>query len=250
MALGDSFSNGIPILPLDLEQGSTPRCTPSLLNYPHLVAQELGAVSFDDETCGGAKTASFTSGEQPQYNALTPHTDLVTVGIGGNDMGLLSLGESCINFLPEGTPGTRSCADTATAHGGDLYSEKIVAFAPRYTQIVHEIRERSPHARIVFVGYPTAIRPGGCYPMQPMWARDADYIQARIDQINDVMRTTVTAAGAEYVSLRESTVGHDACAVGADRWLEGPIPSTIAAPLHPNQTGHANAAQQVLAHLR
>lgn len=254
VAIGDSFTNGIPIPPLDFEQGSTARCTPSSVNYPHLVAEALGAVRFDDESCGGAKTADLTSGPQPQYDALTPETDLVTVGIGGNDMGLLSLGESCINFLPEGgfagSSDPVSCADRATAGGGDLYSDKITAFAPRYTEIVNEIRERSPQARIVFVGYPTAVRPGGCFPMQPMWPRDADYVQAKIDQINQVMAETVTAAGAEFVSLRESTVGHDACAIGADRWLEGPIPASIAAPLHPNRAGHANAAQQVLAVLR
>ncbi|SDJ28120.1 GDSL-like Lipase/Acylhydrolase family protein [Rhodococcus triatomae] len=250
VAMGDSFTNGAPIPPLDVTQDSALSCSPSAVNYPHLVAESLEPVRFDDRSCGGARTADLTGGAQPQYAALTEDTDLVTVGIGGNDIGLVGLANSCTNPFPEGTPGTVSCAERATAGGRDVYGESITAFAPRYGEIVDEIRSASPRARIVFVGYPTGIRSGGCFPAQPIWPRDADYLQDRIDQLTDVMRASVTAAGAEFVSLRESTVGHDACAVGADRWIEGLVPTDIAAPLHPNRAGHENAAAQVLAALR
>jgi hypothetical protein len=41
--------------------------------------------------------------------------------------------------------------------------------------------------------------------------------------------------------------GHDACAAPASRWLEPLLPSSPAAPLHPNAAGERAMAVAVLA---
>src|SRR5688572_2747938 len=59
VALGDSFSAGSGILPLDLT--ANPLCARTTRNYPHLVAAAIDPESFTDATCGGADTGDFYS---------------------------------------------------------------------------------------------------------------------------------------------------------------------------------------------
>ena len=130
-----------------------------------------------------------------------------------------------------------------------MYAQKIAAFAPTYGTVIDTIRQRSPHARIVLVGYPTAIRAGGCYPVQPMLGPDATYVQAKIDQLDAAMAAQAAAHGAEYVDLRSSSVGHDACALPGSRWVEGLVPLSDAFPMHPNALSMQNAARVIAAQL-
>jgi lysophospholipase L1-like esterase len=248
VALGDSFVAGPGIPP----QGSSPECGRAAVNYPSLVAEALDVVDFVDASCGGAvsgdlpgqQISAFTrTAVPPQYDALRPDTDLVTVGIGGNDVGLVQLAISCINLAA--APVGVSCAETATEEA-DPVDAAIDAFAPVYGTITDEIRARSPHARILFVGYPTGIRDGGCFPEQRIWPQDATYLQSKIDRLNAGMEQQVHAAGAAFVDLRASTIGHDACAAPEQRWMEGIVPTSPGIPLHPNAAGHRNAAEQVV----
>jgi lysophospholipase L1-like esterase len=174
----------------------------------------------------------------PQYNAITPDTTLVTVGIGGNDVGLVGLAESCVNPLP--APYGTSCAATYTAGGVDQYSQRIQAFAPTYGTVIDHIRSLAPNATIVMVGYPTGIKPDGCWPVQPIYAEDANYVQAKIDELNSVMAQQAAAHGALYANTRTPSIGHDACQIPGIKWLEGLVPTSDAFPLHPNELGMQN----------
>jgi hypothetical protein len=67
------------------------------------VANVLHVAHFVDASCAGATTQDFTAAQDtalgdnaPQFDRLTKQTDLVTIGIGGNDTGLVPLAESCI----------------------------------------------------------------------------------------------------------------------------------------------------------
>ncbi|MFD9547916.1 SGNH/GDSL hydrolase family protein [Nocardia salmonicida] len=258
VALGDSFAAGFAILPLS--PTTTGICGRSAINYPSLVAKALNVTRFRDVTCAGATTHSLAGfqpdpmglqpAQPPQYNALTPDTTLVTLGMGGNDIGLVELGVACINPLPE-SMGT-SCAEINTAGGRDRIGERIEALAPTYGTVFAEIRRRSPLAHIVLVGYPVGIRPDGCAGDQPVQAQDATYLQSKLDQLNTVMAAQAAEHDVTFISLTASTRGHDACAALDQRWMVGALPSTpdAIAPLHPNAAGHANTAQQVLAGLQ
>ncbi|MDV6291441.1 SGNH/GDSL hydrolase family protein [Rhodococcus aetherivorans] len=253
VALGDSFTAG-PMIPPQIDSA----CARSGSNYPHAVAETLGIDNFRDASCSSATTANLTGPQvvssgatvPAQYDALTPETELVTVGIGGNDIGLVALAGSCLALDRSSgraaAPAGPLCATANVRDGLDLVDRAIDDFAPTYGVIVREIRNRAPDARILLVGYPTGIRDGGCYPDQPILPDDATYLQAKIDRLNTAMEQQADAAGVDYVDLRESTVGHDACQPSAQRWTEGLFPSQPAAPLHPNADGHRNAAEQVL----
>jgi hypothetical protein len=52
----------------------------------------------------------------------------------------------------------------------------IAAQLPVWGELIDQLRVTAPHARIVVVGYGTFVRPGGCFPAQPVLPRDADFI--------------------------------------------------------------------------
>ncbi len=239
VALGDSAASG-PLIPLpDL---SMPGCFRSTANYPKLTASRLG-LAITDVTCSGADTNDMFNPQEtdlgtapPQLDALTADTSVVTLQIGGNDAGLVGLAESCLNVWPEWLSGD-SCADEYTAGGRDVYGERVAAVRPKVDAVLAAIHQRSPNARVFVVGYTTYLPRNGCYPRVQVWPRDANYIQAKIDQLNQVLADAAAAGGASYVDIRTPGIGKDVCQSASVRWTEPFIPENVAAPLHPNATG-------------
>jgi lysophospholipase L1-like esterase len=234
VALGDSAAAG-PLIP---NQDPALWCLRSDRNYPQVAAKILGA-TLTDATCSGAET-DHLQGRQfgfvtPQLNALEPSTDLVSLTIGANDIGLFQTALSCINFLPE--PAGTSCYDRYHAGGEDQLAKAVDAWAPEFGAALDAIKKRSPQAKLLVSGYGTYIRPGGCYLTQPVWRRDGDYLQSVMNRISATAKAEATKRGARYVDFAAVSGGHDICAAPADRYLEGLIPTTIAAPLHPNAAG-------------
>jgi lysophospholipase L1-like esterase len=252
VAMGDSFAAGSLVLPAK----DPLTCARSAINYASLIAAQVRPAEFRDVTCGGAQTTHFANPQSgivlgtaaPQYDALSPDTTLVTVGIGGNDVGLVGLALSCVNLLPPGVG--KSCKAANTSGGVDLLAQKIDAFAPTYGTVINEIRQRAPQAKILMVGYPTGIQKGGCWPVVPVWPTDADYLQAALTRLNLRMAEQASAHGATYVDLATPSIGHDMCKPATTRWIEGLIPSPVTnglVPLHPNAAGLRNAVPTVLA---
>ncbi|WP_344685404.1 SGNH/GDSL hydrolase family protein, partial [Saccharopolyspora taberi] len=243
VALGDSAAAG-PLIP-----GQDPNlaCLRSSANYPGVVAGRIGA-RLTDVTCSGAEIKDFTERQHgfvpPQFDALGPETDLVTVTIGGNDADLVQAAVSCINLLPE--PVGRSCADRFTAEGDEL-AERIDRVAPRFAEALAGIRHRAPNAAVVVVGYGTYIRPGGCYPVQPIWGRDADYVQANVNRLSAMLGEEAAAQDAGFVDIGPLSEGHDICAAPPDKYFEGVVPTSAAAPLHPNANGMRAFGEAVVA---
>jgi lysophospholipase L1-like esterase len=246
VALGDSFASA-PLVPNQIDIG----CARSDHNYAHALAARLGARTFRDVTCSGADTRDFTSPQSlsllgqnlppapPQFNALSADTTLVTVTIGGNDTGLIGVAQNCVNVLPFGTPCTRKYV----VGGVDSVAARIDAFAPVLGAAIDGIRARAPRAHIVLTGYGLYIKPNGCWPTQPIYAADANWLQGLVDRLNGVIAAQAAAHGAEYVDLRTPSAGHDACRSTSSKWIEGFVPVNPAAPLHPNARGEAAYAQ-------
>ena len=92
VALGSSMAAGPGIRP---RAEGAPLCSGrSARNYPHLVAERL-SLELVDVTFSGATTAHLLAdhqrGRPPQITALDGSEDLVTVTVGGNDVGYVPL---------------------------------------------------------------------------------------------------------------------------------------------------------------
>jgi lysophospholipase L1-like esterase len=237
VALGDSAA-AAPLVP---DPADPPGCLKSTNDYPSVLARDIGASSFSDVSCSGATTADVTARAQqtsdqpvpPQIEAIGPDTELITITIGGNDVGLASSAAGCRRSTLTQPP----CFDDFAAGGSDRLSAAIRGQVPAWRAMVDAVRARAPHARIVLVGYGTYIRPGGCFGQQPINPTDADYFQAKVDEIDDAQRALATKAGIDFFDTRPVSVGHDMCAPPEKRYFEGFVLTHLAAPLHPNELG-------------
>ncbi|CAL9658430.1 SGNH/GDSL hydrolase family protein [Streptomyces sp. Tu 3180] len=235
VALGDSYAAAPLVPPAD---PTGPACLRSLAGYPRIAAEALGA-KLTDVSCSSATTRHLSApqhpGTAPQYDALTPATDIVSVTIGGNDTGLFGEALGCVNVLPQ--PYGTSCAQENTAGGTDRVRARIDAWAPVFATVLDEIARRAPNAEVFVVGYGNYIRTGGCHPVQPFWKQDADYLQGAVNHLGTVLKQTAEEHGATFVDTYTPGIGHDICAAPADRYIEGLVPTRTAAPLHPNAAG-------------
>jgi lysophospholipase L1-like esterase len=248
VALGDSFTAG-PLIPNQL--ADPVGCLRSDRDYPHLVAASLAPATFRDVSCSGADTGDMTSAQgvtpgpnPPQFDALSPSTTLVTLGIGGNDIGFSGIIESCVTLVPWETP----CRDTYTAGGTDELSRRIAATAPKVAAVLAGIHDRAPQARVLVVGYP-AILPDtgrGCWPTMPIGWNDVSYLRAKHKELNAMLAAQAAAGGATYVDTYTPSIGHDVCASPLRRWVEPIVPTSPAAPVHPNARGMQGMAAAVL----
>jgi lysophospholipase L1-like esterase len=257
VALGDSFAAG-PLVPVQVEQPWG--CLRSSLNYAHQVAQAL-ALELTDVTCSGASTkhmwethgvspdkemaqygmpvlAPDHPGNPPQLEALRPDTDVVTLQIGGNDIGFGGIATTCA----EAALRLGSCQDAVAA--GHPF-DRIAQTAPKIAAVLEEIHRRSPGADIHVLGYSGIFRigPTAACPAMGVGEDDAQYLRSIHEALNDMIRTVAEAAdrsyraATSYVDVYGPSEGHTACDPPAIRWVEPFVPVNAAAPVHPNLGG-------------
>ncbi|WP_229349328.1 SGNH/GDSL hydrolase family protein [Streptomyces sp. UNOB3_S3] len=251
VALGDSYTSG-PGIP----EQTGGDCARSSVNYPSLTAAELGQKSFKDVSCSGATTDDMWNTQAgsagPQLDALGKQTRLVTIGIGGNDIGFGTIIGSCAALSvtdPAGAP----CKKQYTADdGSDRLAQRINDAAPKIAKVLKAVHERAPYAKVALVGYPSIMPDNGtsCFPSVPIAAGDAPYLRDTEKRLNAMLQQQARAAHVRYVDTYASTVGHDVCTPAADRWVEGATPENPAAPFHPNAKGEAAMAGAVYAGVR
>jgi lysophospholipase L1-like esterase len=248
VSLGDSYTAG-PLIPNPLPPYG---CLKSDHNYPHLAAPTIG-LPLRDPSCSGAKTDDMTNPQgvdldgpnPPQFNALDASTALVSLTIGGNDIGFMEIAESCVTPNPFATP----CRDKYNSGGRDLIAERIAAAAPKVAAVLQGIRKRSPRARVYVLNY-AAIFPEtgfGCWPQMPIGYADVPYLRAKQRQLNAMIATQAAAKGATLVDWYGASIGHDTCKSPLVRWVEPVAPVNPAAPIHPNLAGMRGAADALIA---
>ena len=253
VALGDSYTSG-PLVPN--QHGDPIDCGRSDHNYPSLVAEALKVDTFVDVSCGSAETKHMTAPQTdlplggtnpPQFNGLRRDATLVTVGIGGNDAGLVGVAEECAQLGATAPTGT-ACRDHYAPGGHDTVAAKIEQAKPKIAAVLEGIHQRSPHARVAIVGYPDVLpRSGNCYPTVPLSPDDVRYIDALIVRINAMIAGQAAANDAEYIDTYYGSRGHDVCTLPPTRWFEGLVPTEPAYPLHPNAHGEASMASSATA---
>ncbi|MEC3976505.1 SGNH/GDSL hydrolase family protein [Amycolatopsis sp. H20-H5] len=246
VALGDSYTSAPRT---GAAAGTPPGCDRSANNYPHLVSASIKPAEFVDVSCSGAVTASMTgtqktaNGTNPaQLDAVTKTTTLVTVGIGGNDVGFIALAQQCTTVHPNGA----ACRDRLTADGHDQLAERTAATAPKIAALLDTIHTKAPKAQIIVVGYPTVLPDGdGCWPALPVGSGDVAYLRDSLANLNTMLSDQAKAHKAGYADTATPSKGHDLCTASDTRWTEGIVPTSHAIPLHPNAKGEQAMAETV-----
>ncbi|WP_026923788.1 SGNH/GDSL hydrolase family protein [Glycomyces arizonensis] len=201
VALGDSYSSGTGAGPyLDEE------CLRSEQAYPSLLAGELRG-DFDFAACSGAETEDLLAN---QLGDLSWRTDLVTVGIGGNDIGWVPAVGACMQ------PETYDCTPAVEAAVAAMENELPALLDEVYT----EIEDRAPFADVYVVGYPRLFNgEGPCESIPYVTADEQVLMNGAADVLSNVIEAEAEEHGFTFVDVREAFEGHVAC--DEDSWLHG-----------------------------
>ena len=246
VALGSSFAAGPGIDPIVV-----PACGRSGRNYPNLVAGQLG-YDLVDVTSGGATVADVLDRPQslltggtvpPQLEAVGPDADLVTVTVGGNDVGyLLTLLRCSYRADPAGAPAA-AAASFGTPIDAAAVDAALAALPGRLAGLVAAVRDRAPRARVVLVDYLTVVpaQRSAAFPMSEEHRGLCADVARRLEAVTAAAART---DGAELVAASAASRGH---AVGSAEpwvtgWVFGDLLSGGGAPYHPNAAGMAAVA--------
>lgn len=244
VALGSSMAAGPGIPPT--VPGAPLLAMRSQRNYPHLVAQRLD-LDLVDVTYSGATTAHVLTdpqhGEPPQVDALDGSEALVTVTIGGNDVGYVPM--LCAAALPaplRWLPPLRGMRDAGARE------RALGAVADELIEVGRLIRRRAPQARVMFVDYLTLLPPHGAAP--PLSAGDTALGRRIAAELERLTAAAAEVTGAAVVRAGQASREHHPWS--AEPWTNlpsrfpVPIPGHTA-PLHPNADGMRAVADLIVA---
>ncbi|MEV0355911.1 SGNH/GDSL hydrolase family protein [Nocardia sp. NPDC050697] len=244
VALGSSFASGPGIPPR--APGSVRAAGRSARNYPHLVAGAAG-LRLTDVTSSGATCAHILHerqyGSPPQRTAVTSDTDLVTVTIGGNDIGLTAFliarrMPSPIRLLPAAR---RSADEAATGRALGGLDERL-------HRVFGTVRQQAPNARLLVVNYLSVLGPAR--PGESATDRHYRYLA---EALANRTATVAERVGAHLVDVRTPSLAHapgSAVPWTQDFFLPVPGRPPHGTPCHPTAAGMAAVADLVLARLR
>jgi len=254
VSMGSSFASGPGITTT-----ANARCRRSQDNYGHQLARRRNLVLVD-VSCGGATTSHILGPRDelpPQIDALTPDTRLVTITIGGNDLGLMVglIAASCEGEAAAGTL-SATCRGLLTRlpKGFAVPVPDEAAWArveSAMDEIAREVRRRAPQARLFIVDRFRVLPPSGTCAEVPLSDAAAVRYRAMADRLAQIDFAVAKRAGAEIVKVSELSRDHSACA--RDPWLTGfnipPGSRPDLTPYHPNLAGMTAIAAAIDAQL-
>lgn len=241
VALGSSFAAGAGLGPL--QPDSPLACARGTGGYPQILARILRR-PLVDMTCGGAVTDHLLNGGQafqgPQIRAITPQTRLVTVTVGGNDVGYagdLSL------LAARHTDGLFGRAVRLLWSGPKpAEARDFPGLEQRLVRLLAAIHARAPQARIVVATYPAIVPAHGTCPQIGLTEAEAAEMRAVGDQLAATTRAAAAKGGAVLVDMNALGADHHACA--ATPWIGGWSNGGIA-PFHPTALGAEATARAI-----
>ncbi len=262
VALGDSYSSGDgagDYAPGTNEEGG---CWRSENAYPERVAESndfAGELGFF--ACAGQKGNAMldaVGSDDSQLDRLSDHTSLVTIGIGGNDLGFTSVLRTCMMRVP------LLESNNCVGQESDI-DDRMSDFDDTFVDVLEEIRDRAPDARVLVLGYPRL------FPAEPesmyytLTTNDQAWLNEVGHGLNQQLKDAVTEidedivggddiGSVEYVNVFDALDGHE---VSADEaWINGVVWRDITdgvtidrSTFHPNAEGQAAVSQQLQQHL-
>lgn len=200
-------------------------CRRGPLTYPRLWAASHPSVGFVEASCSGATTADVNSTQIPQ---LTADTTLVTVQVGGNDVGFVDVLTNCILTIN----------DADCLAGVDLAKQAAQGLlSPALAQTYGAVRAAAPSAQVVVVGYPRLYKIGGNCGILGLSDTERAAMNSAADLLNEIMASRAAEAGFTFLDPRPSFDQHALCS-GAQEWVTSLEWDKINESYHPNVEGH------------
>lgn len=250
VVLGDSYASAA--LPFDrgtLQVLGAPSVCARGPAWPRLLMPANMRLSLTHVSCSGAVVADLVdrrmrAGEPLQIQALGDQTDIVMLGIGGNDAGFSEVFAAC-----------RFEDDAACAAAGERMAPRAAALSGTLVRLYRSVLAQAPRAVVIVVLYadslPAAGSPGldACPALRVPGDSISDADLAVLDrwggEIAERVRGAVAAVDdprLRIADLGDAFDGHRICDPDPYQWgRDGEI------PFHPTAAGHAALAKRLSA---
>jgi lysophospholipase L1-like esterase len=242
VALGDSYAAGVGAPPYDIDKD----CKRSSKGYPALLDPK-GRIDLQaNATCAGATTTDVANLVASPLNPLNDDTRLVTLTVGGNDLGLARVLAACTAVPPTEcqTEINRALALLAVPPGGES------VLGGRLTDLYAQVTDAAPNALIVVTGHPLLFE---------LVQGDPDLaLKTQINNaaaaLNLTIKTAVESAqnsgvNIVYVDVTKQFEGHG---IGStdDPYINAPGEIPSQEDFHPNAAGYRAYAKAISAAIR
>jgi lysophospholipase L1-like esterase len=222
VALGDSYSSGE-----GAGSYSGGSCDRSANAYPQQWANADAPASFTFVACSGATTSDVLSS---QVSSLSSSTTLVSITIGGNDVGFSSVMETCV------LESTSSCESAVAAAEAKMASP----LPADLDSTLQTIRKDAPSARIVVLDYPDLYDLSKSSSCIGLSTADRTALNQGADELDSTISAAAARNGDTFLDVRSQFSGHEICDSGS--WLH-----SVTWPL--DESYHPTASRQELGYL-
>lgn len=215
VALGDSYASGEGAYATAADVASGNRCHRTSQSYVHSLARTFrfaGGTRF--RACSGATTRDVLAGrggEPSQAAQVDRRTSLVTMSVGGNDVGFARVLARCV-------------VTTAEAGGcraqSDQIADRMAGLRRTLPEVLRAIRGKAPSARVLVLGYPRIFAETTAGGFGGIAVADQQWLNARGRDLNQLIRGAVREAdqrivasggvgSVEFVDASSGFAGHE-----------------------------------------
>jgi lysophospholipase L1-like esterase len=218
VALGDSYSAGNGANSTNLDSG----CNRNTYAYPYLISQQRANTALTFVACSGAVTGDVING---QVNSVTSDTKIVTITIGGNDIGFTNLILACT---------TLGCSSQIAASDAKITNELPAKLNSTYAAI----KAKAPTAKVVVLGYANPFANRTCLAATGVSLSEEASLTTLIGHLDSTIKARALAYGFSYADVNPAWTGHDICA--SNPFTNGLTLFHTADSYHPTRNGYAN----------
>lgn len=269
VALGDSYSSGEGVRPYIQGTGDPAdggdNCHRSRDAYALQIVFRTVERRF--RACSGARVADMYAtqqtdgggsrlGAQLAPGVLGPEVGLVTLTIGGNDLGFANVLRHCATHAHCMNDTFDDSFDDGRESGQSLrdWAEHTLSSAARQTsKLLDRLRRDAPNARIIVLGYPNLfwtswgdVTAKDCILQQVFGLQEVNPLLEVQHRFSSMIAEASLHAEADFIWTAPIFDGHEACGAITPRWMDFvPLrdlgaghPKLDPGAMHPNRNGH------------
>jgi lysophospholipase L1-like esterase len=229
VALGDSYASGVGAGDYTSAGGS---CDQSTNAYSALWAAANDPASYVTEACSGATTEDVISS---QLSALSSSTTLVSVTVGGNNVGFSSVMEDCV-LLP-----TSYCVSDVNS----AIAEAEADLPGDLNTMLADIAADAPNAKVVIVGYPEFYDLANSSTCIGLSTTDRTDLNQGAAVLDSLLQAAAQQNGDVFADVRPDFAGHQIC--DSDSYLNSVDWFDLGVSYHPTEAGQAYAYEPTFA---
>jgi lysophospholipase L1-like esterase len=219
VALGDSYASG-----LGAGSYSDGNCYQSSNAFEVLWVNANHPASFANETCSGATTQSVISS---QLSPLNSSTTLVSIVIGGNDVGFSNTMITCV------LEDTSACVAAIQQDENEMQTQ----LPGEMDSVLSDIHADAPNAHVVVLDYPELYDLSQSPYCIGLSNTDRVDLNQAADELDSQIQAAAQRHGDTFGDVRAAFTGHQIC--DSSSWLHSVDWFNLTDSYHPTASGQS-----------